>query len=566
LTAVVHPDTFLRLLNRHRIPNDWVIGISDGNGLRVARSRGHAQALGTPFSPTLLELMRTKGPEGFGYTTSSDGIRVFTAYTTIHSTGWTVAVGIPEGVMEAGARASFVAFGTGIALSTLLGVLAALFLARSVATPMRELREAARALGRGERPLPPETDVREIAEVADALFAASRERAQAEEAREELLHREQEARATAEAANRAKDEFLAMLGHELRNPLGAISNAVQLLEHPSTDEPRRRDARGIIARQVSHLKRLTDDLLDAGRAVMGKIVLQRRPLDLAALTAQSLATLAASGRTQKHHVVEDLEPVWVQADVIRLDQVISNLVTNATKYTPHGCEIRVSVRQEAGEAVLRVRDEGIGLTPELAARVFDLFVQGDRELDRALGGLGIGLTLVRRLAEMHGGTATVTSEGPGRGAEFIVRLPAIPAPAELQPHAAPRAKAGGRRIVVVEDNADARESLQMLLELQGHQVEVAEDGVAGLELGLRARPEVMLVDVGLPRMDGYEVARRLRADTGWTRRPVLVAITGYGQPEDRSRALEAGFDLHVPKPVEIDKLLEILERGAVTSP
>ncbi len=564
LTAAVDPESLRALLDRQRVPAGWVVAVIDGAGQRVARSRAQDTTIGTPVSPTLRELM-ARGPEGFGPTRSTEGNEVFTAYTRLPNGSWSIAVGIPREVLEAGARESYLALATGLALSILAGLLAALFIARSVSRPMAELEAAARSLGRGERPLPPETDVREIREVADALFASDAELLQAEAEREDLLRSERVARAEAEAANRAKDEFLAMLGHELRNPLGAISNAAQLLDMANAPEARQREARAIIARQVSHLRRLTDDLLDAGRALMGKIVLQRVPLDLAAVTSQVLATLWASGRTRTHQVIEVLAPAWVEADAIRLDQVISNLVINAAKYTPAGRRITVMVAREGGEAVLRVLDEGIGIPEPLRSRVFDLFVQGDRDLDRSLGGLGIGLTLVKRLAQMHGGTVAVTSEGDGKGSEFTVRLPAIEPPARSQVGAIAPVAATGRDILVIEDNEDARETLTMLLEIQGHRVSGAADGDEGLAMALANRPEVMLVDVGLPKMDGYEVARRVRADTGWARRPLMVAVTGYGQPEDRARALAAGFDEHLAKPVEADVLGEILARGA-TSP
>jgi CheY-like chemotaxis protein len=375
--------------------------------------------------------------------------------------------------------------------------------------------------------------------------------------REELLRRERDARSAAENANRAKDEFLAMLGHELRNPLGAITNAARLLEHPRTDAASAQQAREIISRQSDHLARLTDDLLDAGRAVMGKISLQRQPVDLAALASRALSTLRASGRTANHRVVQELQPVWVDGDPIRLEQILSNLVINAAKYTLLPGTIRVSLQRENGEAVLRVKDDGIGMSENLAARAFDLFVQGERGLDRTVGGLGIGLTLVRRLAEMHGGSASARSDGRDKGSELTVRLPAIEPPAPV-PARAPRVSpALARSILVIEDNDDARESLCRLLELTGHRVSAAADGAAGLTAALLAKPEVILVDVGLPKMDGYEVAQRIRATAGdW--RPFLVALTGYGLPEDRSRALEAGFDAHLVKPVDHASLEELL--------
>ncbi|MEO5692714.1 MAG: ATP-binding protein [Usitatibacter sp.] len=558
LTAVIDPAAILEVLVATRVPGEWVVSVADAKGLRVTRTRSAAQTAGTPYSPSLVAMMDSAGGEGSGVTTTTEGTQVFTAFTRSRATSWITAVGLPVSGVEQTARTSFMTFGAGILVSILLGVAAALAIARSINHPMAQLRDVALREGRIDPMTVPETDIREIQDVARALVTSEQERARGEAERENLLRSEQSARATAEAANRAKDEFLAMLGHELRNPLSAISNATALLDHPGIEESRKQDANAIIGRQVAHLTRLTDDLLDAGRAIMGKIVLQRRPLDFAAIVRQSLATLAASGRTQKHRIESTLETVWVDADPIRLDQVIANLVVNAVKYSPASSVIRVSLMRERGDAVLRVCDEGIGIPADLRARVFDLFVQGDRDLDRALGGLGIGLTLVRRLAQMHGGTADVTSEGEGKGSQFTARLPAIDAPAARDAPAVSYDATGGRDVLVIEDNEDARETLRMLLETGGHRVNAEPDGESGLATALRTRPEVMLVDIGLPRMDGYEVARRVRADAGWTRRPLMVAITGYGQAGDRENALAAGFDLHLAKPVEPQRLLEII--------
>ncbi len=561
LTAVLEPKAILDVLQRTRVPGDWVVAVSDAKNVRVARTAAPGQSIGTPFSPTLLEMMRERGErEGSGVTNNTEGVAVFTAYTRSLETGWVTAVGLPVAGVEANARRSFITFGTGILLSIVLGFLGALFIGRSVSEPMAVLREHALKLGEGRPVAVPETDVREIQDVANALLASEMERSRAEAEREALLRSEQAARAAAEGANRAKDEFLAMLGHELRNPLGAISNAAALLNQGGLDERQREQARGVISRQVAHLSRLTDDLLDAGRAVTGKIVLQRQPVDLAEVARQAIATLQSSGRTRRHVIQPKLESVWVEADAVRLDQVISNLVVNAVKYSAPGSAIRLTVEREGPDAVLRVADEGIGIPGNLVPRVFDLFVQGDRDLDRALGGLGIGLTLVRRLAEMHGGTATVHSEGEDRGSEFMVRLPAIQAPA-LRATRGERtpAKAASREILIVEDNADARETLRMLLEMMGHRVHVAPDGESGVATAERLKPEIMLVDIGLPRMDGYEVARRIRAADGWPSRPLLVAVTGYGQEADRERALAAGFDVHMAKPIEPGQLFEVID-------
>ena len=334
LTAVVDSGAFLELLQNARVPGAWTLAVSDARGLRVARTQSAQQSLGTPFSPTLVEMMAKGGPEGSGVTINSEGQSVFTAYTRDPRTGWYTAVGLPVAGVEAGARGSFVTFGSGIALSIALGLLAALFIARGITRPMAELRDAALERDPREPLQSPATDIREIQDVAHALATSERQRARAEAEREDLLQGERGARASAESANRAKDEFLAMLGHELRNPLAAISNAYALLEHPAGDERLRRDARAIIGRQVAHLSRLTDDLLDAGRAIMGKIVLERRPVDLADCVRKTLATLAASGRTTRHPIEADLEPAWVDADAIRLDQVVSNLLVTLCAEQP----------------------------------------------------------------------------------------------------------------------------------------------------------------------------------------------------------------------------------------
>jgi signal transduction histidine kinase len=558
LTAAVSPDVFLEIVQRQKVPGDWVVSIFDSKNQRVARSRD-AQFLAAPPAPRLRELIDAGAAEGTGITNTVEGEPTYTAFSRLSDPRWVIAIGVPVSLVEWGAWRSVVVYGGGVLLSIALGLGAALWVARTINTPIAKMREAAHSLGRGETFEVPRTDINELQEVGDALTESSRIRRHHEFERELLLQREQGARAFAEAANKSKDEFLAMLGHELRNPLGAIGNAASLLNDPRANDESRRQAGEIIDRQVGHLTRLTDDLLDAARALTGKIVLERRSVDLAAAAAQALRTLKSAGRIQRHRVIEALQPVWIDADPIRIDQVIANLVGNAVKYTPHEGTIRVIVTPEGEDAVLRVIDTGIGLDPGLAARVFDLFVQGDRQLDRSLGGLGIGLTLVRRLAEMHGGTVSVHSAGPGHGSEFIVRLPAIQPPALADAQASAAEPVPACDVLVVEDNEDARETLKMLLELSGHRVTEADDGPSGLRAALEGRPDVMLVDIGLPKMDGYEVARRVR-DAANGGRPFMIAITGYGTPEDRQRAIDAGFDAHVVKPVDFNALTEVLRR------
>jgi CheY-like chemotaxis protein/anti-sigma regulatory factor (Ser/Thr protein kinase) len=291
----------------------------------------------------------------------------------------------------------------------------------------------------------------------------------------------------------------------------------------------------------------------------GKIVLQRQPLDLAEAAARAVAALQASGRAGEQRVFrQSLEPAWVHADATRIEQVLANLLSNAVKYTRAGGAITVSVVREGRDAVLRVADQGVGMPPELVERVFEPFVQGERPLDRSYGGLGIGLTLVRRLAELHGGSASAASEGPGRGSVFTVRLPAIDAPAARAPRAGLPAAARRQRVLLVEDNPDARDTLKRLLEYQGHSVRTAVDGAQALELLRAEQADVALIDIGLPGMDGYELARRIRAEVDRERRILLAAVTGYGRPEDRRRSAEAGFDAHLIKPLDLEALAALL--------
>ena len=557
LTAAVKPDGVLDIVNRQRVPREWVVSVFDSKEMRVARSRQHEQFLASGPAPSLKQLMDKHSDEGAGLTQVLEGDPVYTAFSRSRTTGWTVAIGVPPSLVETGAVRSVAVFGGGVLLSLVLAVLAALALGRGITRPMRELRAAAQALGRREPIQRPDTSIAEISQVAESIAAAADERARGEAEREQLLAREQQARAIAEEANRSKDEFLAMLGHELRNPLGAISNASQLLE--LGNEEARMHARGVIARQVQHLARMTDDLLDAARAMTGKIVLQRQPLDLAEAASRAVSTIRSGGRVGRRTFLLRASPVWVDADPTRMEQIVGNLLGNAVKFTPEDGAITISVGRQGDEAVLRVSDNGIGMAPELAARVFEPFVQGERPLDRSLGGLGIGLTLVRRLAELHGGSAAAASKGHGSGSEFTVRLPAIEKPAMSLKKAKEASAASSRDVLIVEDNADARETLRRMLELDGHRVRVAPDGLSGLEAARESMPEIALIDLGLPQMDGYELAREIRRLHG-ARRPYLVAVTGYGLPDDRAKTRAAGFDLHLTKPVDAEDLADVLTR------
>ena len=378
----------------------------------------------------------------------------------------------------------------------------------------------------------------------------------------------QSGRDRAEQQSQAKDEFMAMLAHELRNPLSAITAAVQVLEQAKGHESAITRARFIIGRQAQHLSRLVDDLLDVGRVVTGKIALERRALDFCDLVRRTAAVFTE--RETDHQFSVNVSPVWINGDRVRIEQIVSNIIGNAVKYTPVGGKITVSLGIEAGDAVLRVQDDGFGITPELLPRIFDLFVQGERTLDRSQGGLGIGLTLVRRLVELHDGTVGVDSEGANCGSLFTVRLPTVPAVGVCGcADDGPPIRASQRRVLIVEDNRDAREMFRMMLELDGHHVIDAEEGCAGLQLLRTEAPDVAFIDVGLPGLDGYEIARRFRADGGAAadgHRVLLVALTGYGTPDALERSRRAGFDHHLIKPVNPEALYRLLSSHEEPAP
>jgi signal transduction histidine kinase/CheY-like chemotaxis protein len=363
--------------------------------------------------------------------------------------------------------------------------------------------------------------------------------------------------ARAERDSRTKDEFLTMLAHELRNPLSAITGAVRVVELTHAHGERAVRAHDVIGRQVSHISHLINDMLDVERVVSGKVRLNRAPLDLAEAARRAVATFTGDAMLDR---IIDLrtEPVWIDADPERIQQVVTNIITNAVKYTPPGGHIGVTLRADDGDAVLTIEDTGFGISARLMPFIFDLYVQADRTLDRAQGGLGIGLTLVRRLVELHGGTIVASSEGEGHGSRFTLRLKQIPstaAPVGLRPQQDRRAKP--RRVLLIEDNTDAREMLRMMLELAGHAVYDAPDGVRGLALLPVVRPDVGIIDIGLPVMDGYQVAKRIREDPHG-RSMLLLALTGFSSSADIHRSAEHGFDHHLVKPVDADQLAELL--------
>ncbi len=379
--------------------------------------------------------------------------------------------------------------------------------------------------------------------------------------RNEIVERRQ-AELRLQESNQRKDEFLAMLSHELRNPLAPIRNAVEVIRRLAPPDPKLAWATDVTDRQVTHLTRLVEELLDVARISQGKIALQIEAVDLQAVLAHSVETARPFLEARGHRLVQQLppNPVWLRGDFARLSQVVANLLNNAAKYTPEGGTIQLSLGVQEGQALITVRDNGIGIEPELLPNVFELFEQGKRSLDRSQGGLGVGLTLVQRLVELHHGRVEARSAGAGQGSEFTVVLPCL---SEVQPSdpAQPaethRGGGAGCRVLVVDDNLDAADTVGMFLRIEGHVVQTAADGEEALACAAAFHPDVVILDIGLPRLDGYEVARRLRQGAAGGA-ALLIALTGYGQKGDQDQAREAGFDLHLVKPADPRQLAETI--------
>ena len=364
-------------------------------------------------------------------------------------------------------------------------------------------------------------------------------------------------------ADRRKNEFLAMLAHELRNPLAPIRNALQILRLTRGSEEAAQRAFEMMERQIGQLVRLVDDLLDVSRISRGKIDLRRELVELASILHLAVETTRPAIEAARHELTLKLppQPVYLHADLVRLAQAFGNLLNNAAKYSEPEGRITVTAEFQGSDVVVAVKDTGVGIAPDMLPKVFDLFTQGDRSLERSQGGLGIGLTLVQRLVEMHGGSVSAASDGPGRGSELVVRLPRLSEDVNPSPEPAAAREPGAssaRRILVVDDNRDAATSLAMLLELTGNEIQTAYDGLEALEAAEAFRPDLVLLDIGLPELNGYEVARKIR-EQPWGQTIVLMALTGWGQEEDRRKSRDAGFNGHMVKPVEYATLLKVIE-------
>jgi signal transduction histidine kinase/ActR/RegA family two-component response regulator len=559
LSAVIPTDHILAVLLRQYVPSSSIVAVLDQKMNRVARSRPNA--VYRP-APSLEALLRSGASEGMGVTTTLEGMRSFTGFSRLQNWGWVVATGISAEDANRGLLGVIGAVALGLLASLGLAAFVAWYYSRDVIDPIERLKEAAAALGRGEPVHLAPLGIAELEDVAQALQHASAERDRAAKERENLLAQVTEALRRAEDAGRSKDEFLAMLGHELRNPLAPMATALHLMARKGdTDHRRERD---VMERQVAHMKRLVDDLLDVSRITGKRLEMRMEPLRLADLVrhaAQAVQPVLGL-RELVLEIDADAERLWVSGDEVRLGQVLNNLLGNAIKFTGPEGRIALRLRSAGAEhAEITVQDNGFGMPPEVLAHVFDLFYQAPQGADRSRGGLGLGLAIVRSLVEMHGGSVKAESAGDGRGSNFTLRLPTIapPAPSASGDAAAVGSKGEGR-VLLVDDNRDAADTAAAVLEMAGYNVRVAYDPGVALAILDEILPDVAVLDIGLPGMSGYELAARVRAHPHGAN-CYLVALTGYGTATDRVKAHDAGFQQHLVKPAPPEALLEAVRHG-----
>src|SRR5512140_394101 len=561
LTAVVNTDRLLNVLTRQSVPRTWVVAIFDQSGDRVARTRFNA----TPRpSPSLQAMLDTGAAEGMGPTETLEGVPSFSGFSRLKESGWTVAVGISAREVRMATLPLLVALATGLLASLLLAAYLAWVFARRVSEPIDKLKSAAAALGHGDRVALPALGVAELDEVAAALKraaaehdAALAERRKTEAEREKLLAQVTEALRLAEEAGRGKDEFLAVLGHELRNPLAPITTALDLMER--VGDERTRPEREILQRQLGYMGRLVDDLLDVSRITGKRLAIRLEPLRLAGLIEPVIeaARSQLGGRSLRVEVEPEAQGAWVRGDEVRLAQVLNNVLGNAVKFTAPTGHIDVAVTVIGDQVQIEVRDDGVGMSPEVLEHAFDTFFQAPQEVDRARGGLGLGLAIVKSLVELHGGSVRAASGGAGRGTTVTLRLPRIDPPASNAPAALAEPAPGTGKLLLVDDNRDAADAMAALLALVGYQVRVAYHPDDALALLSGFRPDAALLDIGLPGMSGYELAAILRG-APYDFAGIMIAVTGYGEPGDIAQALQSGFDAHLTKPVPAQVLLDLL--------
>jgi signal transduction histidine kinase/ActR/RegA family two-component response regulator len=569
LSAVVPVERILAVVQGQQLPPSTVVAVYDAAGNRVARSRYHPSMRA---SPSLQALIASGKPEGSGITSTLEGTRSHSGFARVSRTGWVVATGISAEDVDHGFYGVLGAVLAGLLGSLGLAALAAWYFGRDVSEPIHALKAAAAALGRGEPVHLEPLEIAELQEVGAVLVLASAEREQAaqqrraaEVEREMLLERATEALQRAEEAGRSKDEFLAMLGHELRNPLAPMTTALHLMARKG--DPGTRGEREVMERQVAHMRRLVDDLLDVSRITGKRLTMQLQPLRVAEVARHAAQSVqpALGLRRFELDIAREAESLWVSADEVRLGQVLSNLLGNAIKFTgPQGC-ITLRVRHAGAAAEIAVSDDGVGMPPDVLEHVFDLFYQAPQDADRSRGGLGLGLAIVRSLVEMHGGSVEALSDGQDQGSTVVVRLPLVDGPAQaVAPTPAIETTGDAARVLVVDDNQDAADTAAALLEIAGYTVQVAYDPGVALTLLDEHRPAVAVLDIGLPGISGYELAQRIRAHRNG-QHCHLIALTGYGTAADVARAQDAGFQRHLVKPATPDALLHAVQEGLEAS-
>ncbi|MET0332847.1 MAG: ATP-binding protein [Rhizobacter sp.] len=551
LTAAVKPDPILDVLSKQGVPPGWVIAVFDTDQNRVARTRDHASR---QPSPTLKALLSGTANSGTGLTRALEGDEVYTGYTRLRSNGWTVAVGAPTADTHRALAEGLAWYVAG----TLATVLLCLALARRIASRITRdiytVRDSAVQLGEGQPVAETHSNIDEIDQMARALRQASQRLNETSESVREAL-------AQANAAAQAKDHFLAVLGHELRNPLAPMLTTLHLLNLKSDDSTARE--RQIMARQVAHMRRLVDDLLDVSRISRGKLEIRREPVNLFSVVERAMESVqsAVSKRGGKGLFVQlPSQALWVSGDETRLVQALTNLLINALRFGGDGTvSVGVEADAEKGLALLRVTDEGEGISPETLKRIFEPFYQAPQTSERSTGGLGLGLAIVQNIVQLHGGEVSAKSAGLRQGSSFVMALPTIPAPEADTPRPARPAGSATGRVMVVDDNTDALDTAGEVLARAGHEVKTAAHPNAAQTLFASFRPDVVVLDIGLPEMDGYQLAQALRAAAPGDWRGKFIALTGYGQEADKARAEEAGFSVHLTKPADPSALLHSVD-------
>ncbi|EFW80209.1 hybrid sensor histidine kinase/response regulator [Pseudomonas savastanoi] len=562
LTAPLLPESISEVLTLSHLPQGWTISVFDDGGRRLARFPPAGFPVGGLVSSELMALVKSGGNEGSGITHTVTGEEVYTAYARIPNLDWTVATGIPTKEVTRKVHQAYWLYGGGLGLSLLLASLGALYASRRIGSPMLQLRNAARDIGGDRIPQLPDTRISEIHEVSIALRDSAAAWKASERARDEALTSLTVAHRELKEADRRKDVFIAILAHELRNPLSAISQAISMLSVSSASEEQRRRSLIVVERQLGHMSGLLENLLDVSRVNLGDINLRTRCLEFMSLLDSVLESMSHKARVKGIALDADISTskLYLDADELRLTQAFVNLMDNAIKFTPEGGSIKVTVHPREKDVAVVIDDSGIGLIAAELTEIFGWFTKAASPgVDS--GGLGIGLALTKHLIELHGGTITVSSPGLGHGTSFVVTLPlsanqlTVEVPPTLPP--TPTMINVSRRVLVADDNEDIVGILQELFELEGHMVRVALDGLEAVACCADEMPEVVVMDIGMPNLDGLGAARAIRALPGGDA-VVLIAVSGWGQAKNIEDALNAGFDRHISKPADFADLLAIV--------